>query len=72
MEQKAVGMRGSMCERCGEAMLAIAYGYPGPGMMEAGERGEIALGGCVVYDEAPRWRCPACDHTSGQLDVADS
>jgi predicted RNA-binding Zn-ribbon protein involved in translation (DUF1610 family) len=29
-------------------------------MFRAAERGEIALGGCIVGDESPEFECPAC------------
>lgn len=49
------------CPRCGATPLTpIAYGYPGPGMMEQVERGEISLGGCCISDSQPTHRCPSC------------
>jgi hypothetical protein len=69
LDEKEVAPRA--CERCGDELHAIAYGYPSPEMMEAEERGEIALGGCVVYDDAPRWTCPGCGDTTGRVDSPD-
>jgi hypothetical protein len=49
------------CPKCGGLdVVPILYGYPGPGMMEAAERGTIALGGCCVGDRDPRKHCTAC------------
>jgi hypothetical protein len=49
------------CSRCGSGRLvAIAYGYPGPEMMAAAERGEVLLGGCVVSAEMPLAGCADC------------
>jgi hypothetical protein len=47
-----------ICGACGEPGTPIAYGYPGPDMMKAAEEGSIVLGGCVVSEDSPRWRCP--------------
>lgn len=55
----------SICTECGGRTIPIAYGYPGPGMMEAAERGEIELGGCVIFDEQPTRRCEACGAALG-------
>ena len=48
------------CEICGGSTVPIAYGYPGPEMWEAAERGEIELGGCMVFDGQPMRRCTSC------------
>lgn len=50
--------RAKRCPRCGEPMLPILYGYPSAETMDAAQRDEIALGGCVVGDDMPRWHCP--------------
>ena len=49
------------CPRCGGPLRPIAYGFPGPEMFEAAERGEIVLGGCVVFDDQPRSTCVRCE-----------
>jgi hypothetical protein len=50
------------CPSCGHAeVIPIAYGLPGPEMQAAVERGEIALGGCIVSPENPNWRCTECE-----------
>ena len=41
-------------------MLPIIFGYPMAELREAAERGEVALGGCVVSGEDPTHRCAAC------------
>ena len=53
------------CPSCGSAGVPIAYGYPGDDMMTAAERGEIALGGCVVSANDPRLGCNDCGRTWG-------
>lgn len=50
------------CPMCGspQRVVPIVYGYPGPELIEAYERGEVALGGCTIGLLAPRWRCTEC------------
>lgn len=49
------------CPRCGSAeAVPILYGMPTGDAFEAAERGEIALGGCVVGEEAPELLCRGC------------
>lgn len=36
------------CAQCGGPLVRIVYGFPGPEMWDAAERGEIVLGGCVM------------------------
>jgi hypothetical protein len=48
------------CPRCQKAMVPVVYGYPGGDMFQAAERGEIVLGGCLVYDGQPAWSCTSC------------
>jgi hypothetical protein len=44
------------CPSCSAThVIRIAYGYPGPEMWAAADRGEIALGGCVIGPENPAW-----------------
>ena len=54
-----------LCVTCQAKMVPIVYGYPGDGLMEAAERGEVVLGGCVIWPNQPRWKCPTCKETSG-------
>lgn len=66
------GSRGSgsgldACERCGfSRWIPILYGMPGHEMMDAAERGEIELGGCVIESDAPDRRCRVCGQAPGQ------
>ena len=47
-----------MCPRCNsEDVLPIIYGLPGPELTEASIRGKVALGGCVVFPDAPDYTC---------------
>jgi hypothetical protein len=36
------------------------YGYPTRETFEAAERGELALGGCVIDEESPDYECRGC------------
>ena len=46
--------------KCGEKLIEIVYGMPGPELFEASERGEVILGGCCIGDEDPEYRCKKC------------
>jgi len=52
---------------CGRPMVPIAYGMPGPELIEASGRGEVALGGCVLSPDSPAFECLACGATAGEL-----
>jgi hypothetical protein len=41
--------------------VPIIYGLPTRAAEALAARGEVALGGCVVRDGAPRWRCRTCE-----------
>jgi len=50
-----------ICPRCSNRkLLSIVYGYPAGDLMEAAQRGEVALGGCMVTGDDPDRRCPDC------------
>ena len=49
------------CPHCAGVMIPIAYGYPDGELFEAAERGEAAIGGCVIpVGDIPNWRCRSC------------
>jgi len=50
------------CPECGtsENVIPIIYGYPGPELREAADRGEVWLGGCVITGDDPLWHCKDC------------
>ena len=59
------------CEKCGATTIPIVYGYPSGSMFRDAARGKIALGGCVVFGNDPRWECSAsCDvkNFDGKID----
>ena len=47
------------CEKCGATTIPIVYGYPSGSMFRDAARGKIALGGCVIFGNDPRWKCSA-------------
>ena len=51
-----------MRAQCGGKVAPIIYGYPNAALAEAADRGEVALGGCVLPfpDDDLRWRCVSC------------
>lgn len=56
------------CPRCGsDQAIPIAYGLPTLDMAEASQRGEFALGGCIVMPENPTMHCTACCVDFGRL-----
>lgn len=64
-EQPAAPRGTTACPACGGKLLPIVYGLPGPEACEAAERGEIALGGCIVTGDDPRLACTACGERFG-------
>ena len=56
------------CPQCGAVeVIPIVYGFPlaGSGLMQAADAGEVFLGGCVVHDDQPYWRCQVCGFEGG-------
>jgi hypothetical protein len=52
------------CPSCGSNhVIPIAYGLPGPELIEEEENGLVKLGGCLVADDNPKWHCKACEHS---------
>ncbi|MEW6144575.1 MAG: hypothetical protein AB1598_06100 [Thermodesulfobacteriota bacterium] len=50
------------CPECGSHdVLPIVYGLPGPELEARAVRGEVVLGGCIVYDSAPDLHCKSCN-----------
>jgi hypothetical protein len=51
------------CRDCpgAPAGVPVVFGLPDPRAIEAADRGELVLGGCLMPETAPpRWACPAC------------
>jgi hypothetical protein len=61
------------CPQCGSKRVTpIMYGLPSIEGREAAQRGEIVLGGCVIFDDAPEWLCGACHNRFGSIFAGDS
>ena len=56
------------CLACQSPVVSIAYGFPGPEMFEAAERGEIVFGGCTIDTGNPTRTCPRGATTYGHID----
>jgi len=52
-----------LCPLCGGESVPIEYGEPSAEGLEASDRGEVILGGCIVWDEMPTVACRVCDHS---------
>lgn len=50
----------ALCPACGGPTVPLNYGYPDGELFEAAERGEVALGGCVIFDDQPERECLRC------------
>lgn len=51
------------CPACGKPTgVRLVYGFPSSELMDAAERGEVALGGCCLPLVPTHFRCLACEH----------
>lgn len=64
MEPSSADTDRPTCPVCGAASVPIVYGYPDAELFEAADRGEVALGGCVIGENDPTHQCEA-GHTWG-------
>lgn len=59
--------REACCPSCGSSdRMSIVYGLPTEETVKRADRGEVALGGCLVDDRNPRWQCRGCGATWGR------
>jgi hypothetical protein len=47
------------------------YGLPTMDAVDASEREELVLGGCLVPESPPAWSCNACGHRWGELEAPE-
>jgi hypothetical protein len=53
--------RSRTCPHCGsQRCVPVAYGFPSTDLQEEAERGEVVLGGCIIWGGQPEWVCMAC------------
>ena len=45
------------CPTCGYPSRSIAYGLPSFELFQSADRGEVALGGCVIMPDSPDFAC---------------
>ena len=67
--EKLNGVDKEPCPQCGALeVIPIVYGYPlaDSDLMRAAEAGEVFLGGCIIHDDQPYWRCGTCGFEGGQ------
>ena len=50
------------CPKCksSDSVIPIMYGYPSIETWGKHDRGQIALGGCVIAEENPDYHCDEC------------
>ena len=53
-------LRKRRCPRCRAHLIQIVYGDPTDEAGDAAMRGEVILGGCLVFEGHPDRRCPGC------------
>ena len=46
----------------------IVYGYPSDELQDDASRGKVALGGCLMEPDNPKYRCKSCGQKFGGLD----
>jgi len=50
--------RTGKCPTCGSKTVPIIYGLPlDPELIEEADRGEVELGGCLIWPDNPSWVC---------------
>lgn len=50
------------CPKCGSCeVVAIVYGLPLESLEKAAEKGQVELGGCVIMEDSPDFRCKSCN-----------
>jgi predicted Zn-ribbon and HTH transcriptional regulator len=51
------------CPQChSEDLVRIVYGMPSEEMVEESVAGRVALGGCLVWPDAPDYTCQNCGY----------
>jgi hypothetical protein len=51
------------CPKCGmsDKVIKILYGMPAPDVFEEEKKGNVRIGGCVVYGDNKEWYCKRDD-----------
>lgn len=56
-----VNRKPAKCPICKGRVVPIVYGEPTPEIGIKAKRGEVVLGGCIIYQGIPQWRCLECE-----------
>jgi hypothetical protein len=74
MAREVLGIRIDACPQCGrdDLVVPILYGLPTGEAMEAAERGEISIAGCMVGDDDSKFSCKRCSRYFGLSDLSRS
>ena len=60
------------CPMCNRKLIDVIYGLPGPELIEAEDRGEVILRGCVMPPNPPHYLCKRCGREyGGELNRVD-
>ena len=52
----------AVCPNCkSNNVVPIAYGYPGPEMIDELKEGKIHIGGCMIEEDSPDFHCNDCE-----------
>jgi len=55
-------MKRHICPECNkETVVDIIYGYPSDELLEEARQNKVVLGGCVVEESNPEFRCLNCN-----------
>ncbi len=58
------------CPMCGGDPARVAYGMVAmtDELKKKMKRGKVALGGCTIFPESPKWVCNKCGYGWGKLE----
>ena len=59
----AVTRKPRKCPHCGGKVVSILYGEPSEEGFQMAERGEVVLGGCIIWESMPDYQCLGCGHS---------
>jgi DNA-directed RNA polymerase subunit RPC12/RpoP len=58
----------ALCPACGSRdVVPVIHGMPDDEAEAAARRGEVVLGGCMIWPEKPIWHCRACEREFGMM-----
>ena len=64
--------RTAPCPSCGGVGIPIVYGLPAGPLIEAADRGEAVIGGCLIHESNPTHECVVCQLRWDQWEVETS